>query len=116
MSDFPDSEKTAGKERSTKVSFAVPADLVLYAALVGKTPEIAPELADPLMAATLARRDNPWSPMVLSIYLRQVCRQQALKINKPELAAWIKKQSRIARRRFNETQARVINAAKERAA
>jgi hypothetical protein len=107
MSDSTASESKAAAAARAETRFTIPADMALYAALVGKTPEIDPTLADPLTAATEARRENPWSPMVLSIYLRQVCIQQALKINKPEVAAWVQKQSSLARRRILETQARV---------
>lgn len=88
-------------------SVKIPADLALYAALVGKPPEIDPALADPMTAASHARRENPWSPTVLSIYLRQICREKALKINKPELAAWLRRQSTIARKRLNESRDRI---------
>ena len=97
------------------VSFTVPTDLALYAALAGKLPEIDPTLADPVVAATHARRENPWSPAVLSIYLREICRERAMKINKPELTGWIRKQTEIARKRFAESQVRVL-AARDRAA
>jgi hypothetical protein len=91
------------------IRFQIPADLAIHAALLGRTPEIDPTLADPMVAASEARRDKPWSPMVLSIYLRQVARQQAMKINKPEIKDWIKKQSQIARRRIVQTQTRIVS-------
>jgi len=94
--------------RRKPVSFTVPADMVLYAALAGKEPEIDPTLANPMTAASEARRENPWSPAVLSTYLREICREKALKINKPELTAWIRRQTEIARKRFAESQARVL--------
>ena len=88
----------------------IPADMALYAALVGKTPEIDPALADPMVAVAEARRKHPWSPMVLSLYLRQICREKALKLNKPELANWLRKQSAIAHKRLGETQRRIHTA------
>ncbi len=102
--------------RVKPVTFRVPADMALYAALAGKVPVIDPKLADPVVAATVARRQHPWSPQVLSIYLREICREKALKINKPELAAWVKRQTQIARRRFAESQVRVLATRKDRAA
>ena len=89
------------------VRLTVSTDLALYAALAGKLPEIDPTLADPVIAASRARRENPWSPTVLSIYLRQICREQAVKISKPELTAWVRRQSQVAKKRFVETQARL---------
>ena len=99
-----------------KTELKIPADMALYAAFLGKTPQIDPSLADPMTAAIEARRENPWSPMVLSIYLRQICREKAMKINKPELAAWVRKQTAIARKRIQETHARVEAARRDRAA
>jgi hypothetical protein len=98
------------------VNLHIPGDMALYAALVGKTPEIDPTLAHPKKAAIAARRENPWSPTVLSIYLKEICREKALKMNKPELAAWIRKQTETARKRFAESQVRVLAAKKDRAA
>ena len=98
------------------VNLTVPGDMALYAALAGKIPEIDPTLAQPMKAATVARQENPWSPMVLSIYLRQICREKALKMNRPELAGWIQRQSENARKRFAETRVRVIAAKKDKAA
>ena len=92
------------------VSFTVPADMALYAALAGKVPQIDPKLASPIIAASHARRENPWSPAILSIYLREVCREKALKINRPELTAWVRRQTDMARRRFSESQVRVLSA------
>jgi hypothetical protein len=99
-----------------QVNLRIPADMALYAALAGKTPKIDPTLANPMTVAIRARRENPWSPAVLSIYLREVCREKALKINKPELAAWVKRQTEIARKRITETQTRVMAARKDKAA
>ncbi len=98
------------------VNLNVPADMALYAALAGKTPDIDPTLADPMKAVIVARRENPWSPMVLSLYLRQVCREKALKINKPELAGWIRRQSATAKKRFVETQVRIHSVRADKAA
>ena len=107
MSDSGASEPKVTRVTKAETRFLIPADLAFYAALVGKTPEIDPTLANPLTAATDARREHPWSPMVLSMYLKEVYKQHALKINKPELASWVQKQSSLARRRFQETQIRV---------
>jgi hypothetical protein len=90
--------------------------MAMYAAVAGKAPEIDPTLADPMKAVTVARRENPWSPIVLSLYLRQICREKALRMNKPELAGWIRKQSAIAKKRFAETQVRINAARSDRAA
>jgi hypothetical protein len=98
------------------VMLHVPTDMVMYAAISGKAPEIDPSLADPMKAVTVARRENPWSPVVLSLYLRQICREKALKINKPELASWLRKQSTIARKRFAESQERIHATRSDRAA
>ncbi len=98
------------------VSLTIPADMALYAALVGKTPVIDPTLANPMTAAVEARRENPWSPAVLSIYLREICREKAMKMNKPELSAWIRRQSESARKRLAESQMRVLAARRDRAA
>lgn len=92
------------------------ADLAMYAAIVGKVPEIDPTADEPMALAADARRENPWSPIVLSLYLREVYRQGALKLNKPEIAAWIKKQSETAVKRFHETQVRLATVKKDRAA
>jgi hypothetical protein len=98
------------------VSLSIPGDMALYAALAGKEPEIDPSLATPKAVAVEARRENPWSPMVLSIYLRELCRERAVKMNKPELAGWIRRQTETARKRFAESQVRILAATKKRAA
>jgi hypothetical protein len=105
-----------GQRLVGKVDLHVPTDMAMYAALAGKPPEIDPTLADPMKAVTVARRENPWSPVVLSLYLRQICREKALKINKPELASWLRRQSTIAKKRFAESQARINAARSDRAA
>ncbi len=114
-----DTEPAASVQDATatkKAQLRVPADMAMYAALAGKAPEIDPSLNDPIKAAAAARRENPWSPLVLSIYLRHICREKALKINRPELANWLKKQSAIAQQRFNETRRRISTARSKRAA
>ena len=74
----------------------------MYAALVGRPPQIDPTLADPLVAAATARRERPWSPVVLSLYLHQVYRAKGvdglkrlappvLKVGRPEVAAWVRR-------------------------
>jgi hypothetical protein len=95
--------------------FQIPADLVIHAAFIGRAPEIDPSLADPMVAATAACRENPWSPMVLSAFLKQAVVHKAMKMNKPEISAWLKKQGQTARRRLAESQSR-IGAARRRAA
>jgi hypothetical protein len=101
---------TTAKRVNRPVQFTVPADMALYAALAGKEPQIDPTLANPMVRATAARKENPWSPAVLSIYLREICRERALRINKPELHAWIRKQTEVARKRFAESQERLVSA------
>ncbi len=98
------------KRVSRPVNLIIPGDMALYAALAGKEPRIDPTLANPMVRASTARKENPWSPAVLSLYLREICRERAMKINKPELTAWVRKQTEIARKRFAESQARVIEA------
>jgi hypothetical protein len=97
------------------VRFQIPADLVIHAAFIGRAPEIDPTLADPMVAAAEACRENPWSPTVLSAFLRQAVVHKAMKMNKPEISAWLKKQGQTARRRLAETHTRIA-AARERAA
>jgi hypothetical protein len=119
MNDVKSADLTAAplvSRADRPVTFQIPADLVVYAALVGKTPEIDPSLADPMTAAAEARRENPWSPAVLSNYLREVCREKVLRINTPELAHWLRRQSVVARRRITETRARMIAGRSDRAA
>ena len=89
----------------------VPSDLTLYAALAGRVPDIDPRLADPMVAATLAVRANPWSPAVLGEYVRQVVRVNGTRLNRPQVAAWVRRQSALARRRLAETRGRVAGGA-----
>lgn len=98
------------------VNLNIPGDMALYAALAGKEPKIDPSLATPRVAADVARRENPWSPMVLSIYLRELCRERVVKMSKPDLSAWIRRQTESARKRFAESQVRVVAARKNRVA
>jgi hypothetical protein len=92
-------------------------NLAMYAAIVGKVPQIDPEAPDVLSPAGPAPRlQRPWSPVVLSIYLRDAYRQSALKLTKPEIAAWIRRQSVSARKRIHETQHRLATARGGRAA
>lgn len=117
MSESPASEHVPLSLRAKRpVNLQVPADMALYAALAGKAPQIDPTLACPMKRAAVARRENPWSPMVLSIYLRQICREKAMSINKPELANWLRRQSATARKRLRETQYRISSARSDRAA
>jgi hypothetical protein len=110
MTDDPQSspeEPVEGPTRMSRLAFHLPADLTLYAALTGGPPVIDPSLANPLVAATLARKEHPWSPAALGTYVREVVRAKGSHLNRPEVAAWVKRQSAIARKRLAETQARV---------
>jgi len=119
-SDAAPSESVSGNNSlGAKGHLRIPlgvADMAMYAAIVGKVPEIDPNAPAPMELASHAVRENPWSPIVLSIYLREIYRQSTLKLNKPEIAAWIKKQSEIARKRFAETQVRIAHVRNDRAA
>ncbi len=90
-------------------------DMAMYAAIVGKVPDIDPN-ASPISEMREVHNERPWSPIVLSIYLKQIYRQGTLRLNKPELAAWLKKQSVTARKRIAETQIRIAAIRNERAA
>ena len=94
-----------------RASLDVPADLTVYAALVGCHPQIDPSLADPVVAATAAVRADPWSAAVLGGYVSAVVRQRgarvAAQLNRPEIAAWVRRQSALAKRRLAQTRARV---------
>jgi hypothetical protein len=104
----------------------VDADMAMYTAIMGRPPEIDPTAPDMLEAAPApsanaemrpARSTGAWSPIVLSIYLRDIARQGALKLNRPEIAAWIRRQSVVALRRLQESHVRLITARqKDRAA
>ena len=105
-----------GPTRMSRLAHHLPADLTLYAALTGGPPVIDPTLADPLVAATVARRENPWSPAALGVYVREIVRAKGSHLNRPEARAWVRKQSEIARRRLAETQARVKRSTRATAA
>ena len=107
----PQSPPSPAAPRTDRAARHLPAHLTLYAALTGGMPVIDPTLADPLVAATRARRENPWSPAVLGTYVREVVRAKGPRLNRPEVAAWVRRQSDIARRRLAETQARMTAAA-----
>jgi hypothetical protein len=93
------------------------ADMAMYVAIVGKAPEIGEAPTEPKAQLAEARRENPlWSPIVLSIYLKQIYRQSTLRLNKPEIAAWMKRQSNIAMKRIHETQLRLAHLKNDRAA
>ena len=92
--------------------------MAMYVAIMGKLPAI-----DPTVTTTLdeieeapSRRDRPWSPFVLSLHLREIARQGALKLHRPEISAWIRKQSEIAMRRLHESHTRMLAAKNDRAA
>jgi len=89
--------------------------MAMYAAILGRLPEIDAAAPAPLEAAADAVRERPWSPVVLSIYLREVYRQ-TYKVTRPEVAAWLKKQSDSAMKRIAETQTRMAKARSDRAA
>lgn len=91
------------------------ADMAMYAAIAGKIPTIDPD-AQPLSIAIPPRPQKAWSPLVLSLYLRDVYRQSSLKLVKPEIAAWIRRQSMVARKRISETQVRLASLRNDRAA
>jgi len=92
-------------------------NMALYAAILGKTPEIDPNAGSPLAPRPTVetRPQRLWSPIVLSIYLRQAYRQGAHKLTKPEITAWIHRQSAIARKRLHETHHRLLTATKRAA-
>jgi hypothetical protein len=106
----------------------VDADMAMYTAIMGRPPEIDPTAPDmleatPAPAASSEIRSarngggGAWSPIVLSIYLRDIARQGALKLNRPEIAAWIRRQSVVALRRLHESHVRLISVRqKDRAA
>jgi hypothetical protein len=96
-----------GPPRTARASLHVPADLTMYAALAGRLPQIDPTLADPMVAATRAVRANPWSPAAVGVYLREVVRAKGPRLNRPEVAAWVRRQSATARRRLAETHSRM---------
>lgn len=88
-------------------------DMAMYTAIAGKAPRIDPAAGDLLgpgeTQPARVTRASSWSPMVLSLYLRDIARQGALKLNKPEIAAWIRKQSDSAMKRLHESQARLTH-------
>ncbi len=92
-------------------SLTVPADLTVYAALAGRTPDIIPLSADPVAAALLAVRANPWSPAVVGVYVRAVVRARRSQLTRPAVAAWVRHQSAVARRRLAEPAAGVTGVA-----
>lgn len=109
-SDAPPSAAPPSDASPSAAPLTPPTDLAVYAALVGRPPEIDPTLADPLVAAANARRDRPWSPLVLSLYLHQVYRAKgvdglkrlappALTVNRPEVAAWVRRRLPTTARR-----------------
>jgi hypothetical protein len=91
-------------------------DLAMYAAIAGRPPKIDPNAGDLLDAPAPRSLAKPWSPIVLSIYLRGIARQGALKLNRPEIAAWIRRQSDSAMKRLLETQQRIASSRNDRAA
>ena len=109
-----DSAKQVSKQRSlVKLSGG---DMGMYAAIAGKTPQIDPKAGNFLVEVAETRPAHAWSPIVLSLYLRDIARQGAMKLNKPEIAAWIKRQSNSAVKRFHESQHRITTARNDRAA
>jgi hypothetical protein len=92
--------------------------MAMYVAIVGRLPAIDPTVNTELdeIEETPIRRDRPWSPMVLSLYLRDIARQGALKLHRPEITAWIRRQSEIALKRLHESHTRMLAAKNDRAA
>ncbi len=99
-----------GPPRTARRSMHVPSDLTVYAALAGRTPDIDPRWPTRWSAATLAVRANPWSPAVLGEYVRQVVRVKGGQLNRPEVAAWVRRQSAMARKRMGESRERAARA------
>ncbi|HSV14714.1 MAG TPA: hypothetical protein VLI90_10665 [Tepidisphaeraceae bacterium] len=91
-------------------------DMAMYAAIAGRPPQIDPNAADIMDAPEPRVMTRGWSPMVLSLYLRDVARQGALRLNRPEIAAWIRRQSDNAMKRLHESQTRIAHARNDRAA
>ena len=102
-------------EKKTLPARKPASDMVMYAAIAGRAPEIDPTLPSRPHKLAEPRNEKAWSPIVLSIYLKQIYRQGTLALQKPELAAWIKKQSESARKRLVESQNR-LGKRKDRAA
>ena len=92
--------------------------MAMYVAIVGRLPAIDPTVCTSLdeIEDHPIRRDRPWSPFVLSIYLRDIARQGALRLHRPEITAWIRRQSEIAMRRLHESHTRMLAAKNDRAA
>ena len=101
--------------KSTSASLAG-SDMAMYAAIVGRVPEIDPNAVIPLSHSHEIQNERPWSPIVLSIYLKQIYRQGTIKLNKPEITAWIKRHSVVAHKRLLETRVRIASIQKDRAA
>jgi len=91
--------------------------MAMYVAIVGKLPAIDPNAETSLdeLEERPIRQERPWSPFVLSLYLRDMARQGALKLHRPEISAWIRKQSEMALRRLHESQVRMLAAKNGRA-
>jgi hypothetical protein len=93
-------------------------EMAMYVAIMGRLPAI-----DPTVVTTMdeieeqpLRQNRPWSPLVLSLYLRDIARQGALRLHRPEIAAWIRRQSEMALRRLHESHDRMLAAKNDRAA
>jgi hypothetical protein len=78
-------------QRSLIRASVIEFDLLMYSAIVGQVPQIAP-LMDSFLAPPPEqfRQDRPeptWSPFVLSFHLRAAYRQNPLLLATPEIAA-----------------------------
>ena len=86
-------------------------DLTVYQAIVGKPPildQTPQESPAPAPLRLSADRGRSWSPMVLSLRLRVICRQGiADHVSRPELADWLRHVTGEAFRRLDQAQARL---------
>ncbi len=101
-----DSEPVSGEE----------ANMALYAAIVGRRPEIDPTAGDALAPPPPPRPQRSWSPILLSIYLRDAYRNGTSKLTRPEISAWLRRQSASAKKRLIESQNRLASIKRDWAA
>jgi hypothetical protein len=66
-------------------------DMLMYAAIVGRVPQIVPVVNEFMAPPSLPRPQLPaeptWSPIILNIHLRSTYRQNPLMLATPEIAA-----------------------------
>jgi hypothetical protein len=107
-----------GNARDSALMQEAGRSMAMYVAIVGRLPAIDPTVNTTLdeIEESPIRRDRPWSPIVLSLYLRDIARQGALKLHRPDIAAWIRRQSEAALRRLHESHSRMLAAKNDRAA